>query len=194
MFLFWFLIFENRLYLQYFTNNSCSSHADQPISSLTYRKVKRTNINLSFNHYNYGRPCNSEYVLKPVWFGKNSWFCWGYRDLVKASAEWVGPPAQSPPHFWWWGARRRPSGSTPISPWFALRIVIQIPWAAALLKTLVIWSFKVSAGLSLIVPDFTISVYGSSCNSLYLGLIIVPLGFLFQFIGIPQGRTECQEK
>ena len=48
--------------------------------------------------------------------------------------------------------------------------------------------------VSLIVPDFKHFVYGSSCNSLFFGLI---LSFLCQFLGIPSslgGASKKKEK
>ena len=39
--------------------------------------------------------------------------------------------------------------------------------------------------VSLIVPDFTISVCGSSCNSLFFGLILFSYLIIYLFLGLP---------
>ena len=68
--------------------------------------------------------------------------------------------------------------------WIFLLFLLLTPNCLELLKA---WQKLIKTGskrtfqheASLIVPDFTISVYGSSCNYLSFGLVLIHLLFLF---------------
>ena len=47
----------------------------------------------------------------------------------------------------------------------------------------------------IIIPDFARSVYGSSCNFLFFGLILIPLPSLsIYFHGMPRYSRRCRKK
>ena len=63
-----------------------------------------------------------------------------------------------------------------------------LPFLTNTVQSYFIWlsSTLCSPEASLVIPDFTISVYGSSCTYLFFGLILTPLLFLSIYLHPPR--------